>query len=179
MIRSTTIFGVRKDGNIAIGGDGQVTLDKTILKHNAKKIRTLYNGKVLAGFAGSVADAITLFDKFEKYLEKGKGDIQRAAIDLTKEWRQDKILRRLEAMLIVMNSAHSLIVSGNGDVIEPDDGVISIGSGSPYAYAAGRALLKHSDLSAEDIVRETLIIVSDICIYTNNHLIIETLREGK
>lgn len=175
MIRSTTIVGVRKGNSIAIGGDGQVTLDKTILKHNAKKIRKLYNGKVLAGFAGSVADAITLFEKFENHLERTKGDIQRAAIELTKEWRQDKILRKLEAMLIVMNSEHSLIVSGNGDVIEPDDGIISIGSGSPYAYAAGRALLKFSDLNAEEIVRETMGIVSDICIYTNNKAVIETL----
>ncbi|MDY6786874.1 MAG: ATP-dependent protease subunit HslV [candidate division WOR-3 bacterium] len=174
-INSTTILGVRKDGKTAIGGDGQVTLDKTVIKHSANKIRRLYNNKLLAGFAGSVADAITLFDKFEKYIEKDKGDLLRASIDLTKEWRQDKFLRRLEAMLIVMDSEHSLIISGNGDVIEPDDGVVSIGSGSPYAYAASRALIKHSELTAEDIVKESLSIVADICIYTNNRIILETL----
>lgn len=175
MIKSTTILGVRKDGKIAIGGDGQVTLDKTILKHSAQKIRTLYNEKVLAGFAGSVADAITLFEKFEQYIDKDRGDLKRAAIDLTKEWRQDKILRRLEAMLIVMDKEHSLIISGTGDVIEPDDGVISIGSGSPYAFAAARAMMKFSDLGAEEIVKESLKIVSDICIYTNDHIVVKTI----
>ena len=169
-IRSTTILGVRKNGSFAIGGDGQVTLGNTAIKHSAKKIRKLYNGKVIAGFAGSVADAITLFEKYENYLERNKGDLLKSAIGLTKEWRQDKILRRLEAMLIVMDKKHSLIISGNGDVIEPDDGVISIGSGSPYAIAAARALVQFSDLSAKDIVKESLHIVSDICIYTNNHI---------
>ncbi len=175
-IRSTTILGVRKDGVFAIGGDGQVTLGDTVIKHGAHKIRELYNGKVLAGFAGSVADAITLFEKFENYLEKNKGDLVKAAIGLTREWRQDKILRRLEAMLIVMDKEHSLIISGNGDVIEPDDGVVSIGSGSPYAYASARSLVKFSTLSVKEIVEESLKIVSDICIYTNNNI---SIMEGK
>lgn len=174
-IRSTTILGVRKDGKIALGGDGQVTLGETVIKHGAKKIRRLYNGQVIAGFAGAVADAITLFDKFENYLEKDKGDLLKAAINLSKEWRQDKILRRLEAMLVVMDKEHSLIISGTGDVIEPDDGVISIGSGSPYAYAAARAMVAFSDLEARQIVEESLKIVSEICIYTNNRIIIETI----
>lgn len=174
-ILSTTIIGVRRDGVSAIAGDGQVTLGETAIKHTAKKVKRLYNGNVIAGFAGSVSDALTLFDKFENYLIKDKGDIIRAATDLTKEWRQDKILRQLEAMLIVMDKEHSLIISGKGDIIEPDDGIVSIGSGSPYAYAAGRALLKHSNLGAEEIAKETLKIVSDICIYTNDKITIEVL----
>jgi len=176
IIRSTTILGVRKNGTVCIAGDGQVTLGETIIKHGAKKVRTLYNGSILAGFAGSVADALTLFDKLEGYIQKDKGDIYRAATDLTKEWRQDKILRQLEAMLIVMDKEHSLIISGKGDVIEPDDGIVSIGSGSSYAYAAARALIKHSSLSAEDIVKETMKIVSDICIYTNDKITMKILK---
>ncbi len=174
-IRSTTILGVRKNGKIALGGDGQVTLGETVIKQGARKIRRLYDGKVIAGFAGAVADAITLFDKFENYLERDKGDLLKAAINLSKEWRQDKMLRRLEAMLIVMDKDHSLIISGTGDVIEPDDGVISIGSGSPYAYAAARAMIAFSQLEAKEIVEESLKIVSDICIYTNSRIVTETI----
>uniref|UniRef100_A0A7C3J691 ATP-dependent protease subunit HslV n=1 Tax=candidate division WOR-3 bacterium TaxID=2052148 RepID=A0A7C3J691_UNCW3 len=176
MFRSTTILGLRKDGITVMGGDGQVTLGDTIVKKGAKKVKRLYDGKVLAGFAGSVADALTLFDKFERYLISSKGDIIRAATDLTKEWRQDKILRQLEAMLVVMDKEHSLIISGKGDVIEPDDGIVSIGSGSAYAYAASRALLRYSNLTAEEIVVNSLKIVSEICIYTNDNLTIEVLK---
>lgn len=173
---STTILGVRRGNITALGGDGQVTLGDTIVKHGAKKIKRLHNGEVLAGFAGSVADALALFDKFENYLTKDKGDIIRAATDLTKEWRQDKILRQLDAMLIVMDREHSLIISGKGDIIEPDDGVISIGSGSSYAYASARSLLRFSDLSSERIVEESLKIVSEICIYTNSRITVEVLK---
>lgn len=175
-LRSTTIVGVRKNGKVCIAGDGQVTLGETVIKHGAKKVRTLFNGSVLAGFAGSVADALTLFDKFEGYIQKDKGDLYRAATDLTKEWRQDKILRQLEAMLIVMDKEHSLIISGKGDVIEPDDGIVSIGSGSPYAYAAARALMRFSGLEADEIVVETMKIVSEICIYTNDKISMEVLK---
>lgn len=176
MLRSTTILGVRKDGITVMGGDGQVTFGETIVKKGAKKVKRLYDGKVLAGFAGSVADALTLFDKFERYLISAKGDIIKASTDLTKEWRQDKILRQLEAMLVVMDKEHSLIISGKGDIVEPDDGIVSIGSGSSYAYAASRALVRYSNLSAEEIVINSLKIVSDICIYTNDNLTIEVLK---
>lgn len=176
MLRSTTILGLRKNGITVMGGDGQVTLGETIVKKGAKKVKKLYEGKVLAGFAGSVADALTLFDKFERYLINSKGDIIKASTDLTKEWRQDKILRQLEAMLIVMDKEHSLIISGKGDIIEPDDGIVSIGSGSAYAYAAARALIRYSDLSAEEIVTNSLKIVSEICIYTNDSLTVEVLK---
>jgi ATP-dependent HslUV protease subunit HslV len=167
---------VRHKGNTAIAGDGQVTFGgNTIMKHNAKKVRRLYHGKVMAGFAGSVADAFTLFSKFETKLEEFNGNMMRAAVELAKEWRMDRVLRRLEALLIVVDAEHLLIISGNGEVIEPDDGVTAIGSGGPYALAAARALVSHSDLDAKEIVQEALQIASSICIYTNDHITIEEL----
>jgi ATP-dependent HslUV protease subunit HslV len=160
----------------AIAGDGQVTFGQnTIMKHNAKKIRKIYEGKVLAGFAGSVADAITLFEKFEGKLQEYHGNLVKAAVELAKEWRMDKMLRRLEALLIAADKEHILIISGNGEVIEPDDGIAAIGSGGPYALAAARALNRYSDLSAEKIVEESLRVASEICIYTNSHIAVESL----
>jgi ATP-dependent HslUV protease subunit HslV len=160
----------------AIAGDGQVTFGQnTIMKHNAKKIRKIYEGKVLAGFAGSVADAITLFEKFEGKLQEYHGNLVKAAVELAKEWRMDKMLRRLEALLIAADKEHIFIISGNGEVIEPDDGIAAIGSGGPYALAAARALNRYSDLSAEKIVEESLRVASEICIYTNSHIAVESL----
>lgn len=176
MFHATTIIAVRHQGKIAIAGDGQVTFGgNTVMKHNAKKVRRLYHGKVLAGFAGSVADAFTLFAKFETKLEEFNGNLMRAAVELAKEWRMDRVLRRLEALLIVADTERMLIISGNGEVIEPDDGVTAIGSGGSYALAAARALVKFSVLSAADIVRESLQIASDICVYTNDHITVEEL----
>jgi len=173
--RSTTILSVRREGRVAIGGDGQVTLDKTIMKHNAHKIRSLYNDKVLVGFAGASADAIALMTKFEGKLEEYHGDLYRASVELAKDWRTDKILRRLEALLAVVNKDSSLIISGTGDVIEPEDGILAIGSGGPYALAAARALLSNTELNAKTIVEKSLEITSSICIYTNNHFDIREL----
>lgn len=176
MFHATTIVAVRYQGHTAIAGDGQVTFGQnTIMKHNAKKVRRLYQGKILAGFAGSVADAFTLFAKFESKLEEYNGNMMRAAVELAKDWRTDKVLRRLEALLIVADAEHLLIISGNGEVIEPDDGVTAIGSGGAYALAAARALVKHSSLSASQIAREALEIASNICIYTNDHIMVEEL----
>lgn len=175
MVRSTTILAVLKDGDVALGGDGQVTLDKTIVKHTARKVRRMFNDKVIGGFAGSAADGLTLFEKFEAKLEEYNGNLLRAAVELAKDWRTDKILRRLEAMMVVADKKHLLILSGNGDVMEPDNNVASVGSGSPYAQAAAAALLKHTDLSAEEIVTESLQIASSICIYTNDKITIEKL----
>jgi len=176
MFEATTIVAVRHQGKIAIAGDGQVTFGgNTIMKHNAKKVRRIYHDKVLAGFAGSVADAFTLFAKFESKLEEYNGNMMRAAVELAKEWRMDRVLRRLEALLIVTNIDHLLIISGNGEVIEPDDGVTAIGSGGPYALAAARAMVQHSALSAPEIAREALLIASSICIYTNDHITVEEL----
>jgi len=158
-----------------VAGDGQVTFDKTIMKSSARKVRRLYNDKIIAGFAGSTADAFTLFTRFEAKLEQYHGQLQRSAVELGKEWRTDKYLRHLEALLIVADETTSLILSGGGDVIEPDDGVVAIGSGGPYATAAARALLRHTDLSARDVVQEAMKIASEICIYTNSDLIIEEL----
>ena len=173
---ATTIVAVRHQGKTAIAGDGQVTFGQnTIMKHNAKKVRRLYHGKVLAGFAGSVADAFTLFDKFEGKLEEFNGNMMRAAVELAKDWRQDRVLRKLEALLIVVDDKHLLIISGNGEVIEPDDGVTAIGSGGPYALAAARALVQHSSLSAAEIVRNALEIAANICVYTNDHITVEEL----
>ncbi|HLF85114.1 MAG TPA: ATP-dependent protease subunit HslV [Blastocatellia bacterium] len=174
-VRSTTILAVRKDNHVAVAGDGQVTFDKTIMKSGARKVRRLYNDKIIAGFAGSTADAFTLFTRFEAKLEQYHGQLQRSAVELGKEWRTDKYLRHLEALLIVADENTSLILSGGGDVIEPDDGVVAIGSGGPYATAAARALLRHTDLSARDVVQEAMKIASEICIYTNSDLIIEEL----
>lgn len=176
LFHATTIVAVRHQGKTAIAGDGQVTFGgNTVMKQTAKKVRRLYHGKVLAGFAGSVADAFTLFGKFENKLEEFNGNMMRAAVELAKEWRLDRVLRRLEALLIVADDHHLLIISGSGEVIEPDDGVTAIGSGGPYALAAARALLKFSSLSASEIVREALEIASDICVYTNSHITIEEL----
>lgn len=172
-IRSTTIVAVRRDGKLAVAGDGQVTFDKTIMKHGARKVRRIADGKVIAGFAGSAADGITLLEKFEGKLSEYKGNIVRAAVELAKDWRQDRALRRLEALLLVGNAEHLFVVSGTGDVIEPDEGVAAIGSGGPYAQAAAVALVAHSSLSAEEIAREALLIASKICIYTNDDVTVE------
>ncbi len=173
--RGTTVLSVRRGNKVVIGGDGQVTLGPTILKGNACKIRRLYKDNVIAGFAGGTADAFTLFERFERKLEAHQGQLVRAAVELAKDWRTDRILRRLEAVLAVADSKATLMISGNGDVIEPEGGLIAIGSGGPYAQAAARALLDNSDLDAEEIVRKSLMIAGDICIYTNHHLTIECL----
>ncbi|MBU0479277.1 ATP-dependent protease subunit HslV [bacterium] len=175
MTRSTTILTVRHKGKVAIGGDGQVTQGETIMKQNAKKLRRLYNDQVLVGFAGATADAFTLFERFEKKLEEYNGNLQRAAIELAKDWRTDRVLRRLESLLAVVNKDYSLLISGTGDVIEPSDGVLAIGSGGPYALAAAKALIKYSDLSAAEIVKEAILIASSICIYTNDQIVVEKL----
>jgi ATP-dependent HslUV protease subunit HslV len=176
MFKGTTILCIRVNGKVAIGGDGQVTLGNTILKHNAKKVRTMYSDKILAGFSGATADALTLFEKFEGKLESYSGNITRAAVELAKDWRTDKILRRLEALLIVADIEHTFIISGTGDVIEPEVGVAAIGSGGPYAQAAARALIENTSLSARDIVEKAMNIASDICIYSNQNIVIEELN---
>jgi ATP-dependent HslUV protease subunit HslV len=173
--RSTTVVGLTYKGRTVIGSDGQVSFGQTVMKKNANKIRRLQNGNVLAGFAGATADAFTLFTKFEDYLEKYAGNLERSAVELAKEWRTDKYLRQLEALLAVLNKDKSLIISGTGDVIEPDDGIVAIGSGGNYALAAARMLVRHSDLSARAIVEESLRTASEICIYTNDHFTIEEL----
>jgi len=175
LIKGTTILCVRRDGKVAIAGDGQVTMGNTVLKHNAKKIRRMFGEKVIAGFSGATADALTLFEKFEGKLESYRGNITRAAVELTKDWRTDKILRRLEALLIVADAEHTFIISGTGDVIEPEDGVAAIGSGGPYAQASARALYENTSLSAREIVEKSMRITSDICIYTNKNITIEEL----
>jgi len=172
---ATTIVGVRHKNQVAIGGDGQVTLGQTVMKHNSSKIRKLYNDTILAGFAGAAADAFTLFDKFEEKLERYSGNLPKVAVELAKEWRTDKYLRRLEALLAVMDKKSIFLISGTGDVIEPDDGIIAIGSGGNFALAAARGLVKHSSLNAEEIVKESLKIAADICIYTNTNIKTETL----
>jgi ATP-dependent HslUV protease subunit HslV len=175
LIRSTTVIGLRRNGKAALGGDGQVTIGGTIMKQHSNKIRKLHNNEVLAGFAGAAADAFTLFERFEEKLEQYRGNLDRAAVELAKDWRTDKYLRRLEALLAVINDKHALIVSGTGDIIEPDDGIVAIGSGGSYALAAARMLLKHSKLSAKEIVKEALESAADICIYTNRNFVIEEL----
>ncbi|PIQ45929.1 MAG: HslU--HslV peptidase proteolytic subunit [Deltaproteobacteria bacterium CG12_big_fil_rev_8_21_14_0_65_43_10] len=175
MFKGTTILCVRNKGKVALGGDGQVTLNDTIMKHGAKKVRRLYNDNVIAGFAGTTADAFTLFEKFEGKLEQYHGNLTRAAVELAKDWRTDKILRRLEALLIVADKEHTLIISGNGDVIEPDEGAIAIGSGGAYALASAKALIKYSDLDVKSIVEESMKIAADICVYTNDRIFIEEL----
>ena len=172
---ATTILGVRKDGKAAIAGDGQVTLGNTIMKAHARKIRKVYNESILTGFAGAAADAFTLFEKFEAKLEQYSGNLYRSAVELAKEWRTDKYLRRLEALLAIMNREHALIISGTGDVIEPDDNIVAIGSGGPYALAAARALMNHTDLNAKEIVSKAMEITGSICIYTNDKLTVESL----
>ncbi|MGI8740710.1 MAG: ATP-dependent protease subunit HslV [Gammaproteobacteria bacterium] len=173
--RGTTILSVRRDGKVALGGDGQVTLGQTIMKGNARKVRRLYQDKVIAGFAGGTADAFTLFERFEGKLEKHSGQLTRAAVELAKDWRTDRMLRRLEALLAVADADASLIISGNGDVIEPEQSLIAIGSGGPYAQSAARALLENTELSAREIVEKALNIAGDICIYTNRNISIEEL----
>ncbi len=173
--RGTTIVSVRREGQVALGGDGQVTLGDTIMKGNARKVRTLLGGKVLTGFAGGTADAFTLNERFEAKLQEHNGNLTRAAVELAKEWRTDRALRRLEALLAVADATTSLIISGNGDVIEPENGLIAIGSGGPYAQAAARALLDDTELSPRDVVEKALNIAADICIYTNHNTTIETL----
>ncbi|MDX9709570.1 MAG: ATP-dependent protease subunit HslV [Trichloromonas sp.] len=175
MFHGTTILCVRKNGEIALAGDGQVTLGNTVMKHGARKLRRMYDDRVLAGFAGSTADAFTLFEKFDAKLQEYRGNLPRAAVALGKDWRTDRILRRLEALLIVANAETTLILSGAGDIIEPDDGVAAIGSGGPYALAAARALLGHSELPARQIAEQSLRIAAGICIYTNDSILVEAL----
>jgi ATP-dependent HslUV protease subunit HslV len=172
----TTIIGVRRDNEVVVGGDGQVTLGNTVMKNNAKKVRRLYKDQVLAGFAGATADAFTLFEKFEGKLEKYSGHLTRSAVELAKDWRTDKMLRNLEALLIVADKDVSLLISGNGDVIEPQDSIIAIGSGGSFAQASAKSLYENTDLSAEDIVKKSLHIASEICIYTNSNLTIEKIN---
>jgi len=171
-IRSTTILSVRRDGKVALGGDGQVTVGETVMKATAQKVRTLANGRLLAGFAGSAADGLTLFQKFEEKIERFPDNLRRAAVELAKDWRSDRVLRRLEALLAVTDKESSFILSGTGDIIEPDDGVLAIGSGGPYALAAARALLANTPLPPADIVRRSLEIAGEICIYSNNRITI-------
>jgi ATP-dependent HslUV protease subunit HslV len=174
-IKSTTVIGLIKNGKAAMGSDGQVTVSNTVLKHNTKKVRKIYKDRVIAGFAGSTADALTLFEKFEAKLEEYKGNLPRAAVELAKDWRTDRYLRRLEALLAVMDLKNAFIISGNGDVIEPDDGIVAIGSGGSFATAAARMLVKYSDLSAAEVVKESLNTAADICIYTNHNITLEEL----
>lgn len=175
IIRSTTILAVRRDGRVAIGGDGQVSVGDTIMKSQAVKVRALRSGKVLAGFAGAAADAFTLFEKFEEKIERHPGNLPKAAVELAKEWRSDRVLRRLEALLVVCDREHGFVISGNGELIEPDDGILAIGSGGSYALAAARALMANTTLSAPEIARKAMMIAGEICIYTNQNItVIET-----
>lgn len=176
-INATTILGIVHNGRAALGGDGQVTLGNTVMKHNAVKIRTISNGKVLCGFAGASADSFTLMERFEDKLQQYRGDVDRAAVELAKDWRQDKYLRRLEAMLAVIAEGKALLISGNGDVIEPDDQIVAIGSGGMYALAAAKMLKKYSKLPAKDIVKEALITASQICIFTNDKINVVELKK--
>ncbi|NPU97663.1 MAG: ATP-dependent protease subunit HslV [Candidatus Omnitrophica bacterium] len=175
VIRSTTVLAIRRGEEAVIAGDGQVTLGDTVMKTNARKVRTMYDGEVLAGFAGTSADAFTLFEKFEAKLDEYKGNLMRSAVELAKDWRTDKILRHLEALLIVCDQKTMLVISGTGDVIEPDDGIIAIGSGGPYALAAAKAMLKFTDLPLRRIAEEAIKLAADICIFTNSHIMIESL----
>jgi ATP-dependent HslUV protease subunit HslV len=172
----TTILSVRRGGAVALGGDGQVTLGNVVIKGGAKKVRRLYQDRILAGFAGGTADAFTLFERFEAKLDKHQGNVLRSAVELAKDWRTDRILRRLEAMLAVADKAHSLIITGMGDVLEPEQGIIAIGSGGPYAQSAARALLENTELGPRDIVDKALAVAADLCIYTNHQRTIETLE---
>ena len=176
-IHATTILCVRRDGKVAMGGDGQVTVGDTVMKAHANKVRTLASGKVVAGFAGAAADAFTLFEKFEEKMERFPGNLSRAAVELAKDWRSDRVLRRLEALLAVANFQHAYVLSGSGELIEPDDGILAIGSGGNYALSAARALLAHTDLSARDIVQKALDIAADICVFSNQHISIVELSK--
>jgi ATP-dependent HslUV protease subunit HslV len=175
LFHGTTILSVRRGAKVALGGDGQVTLGNVVIKATARKVRRIYNDRVLAGFAGATADAFTLFERFEAKLDKHQGQLQRAAVELAKDWRSDRILRRLEAMLAVADATSSLVITGTGDVLEPEYGIVAIGSGGPYAQAAARAMLEHTELSAPEIVKQALTIAGDICIYTNQNHVIEVL----
>ena len=175
-IRGTTILAVKKNDKVTVAGDGQVTLDTTILKHGARKVRRLYNGDVIVGFAGATADAFTLFDRFDQKLEQYNGNLLRSAVELTKDWRTDRVLRHLEALMIAVSRDYSLIISGNGDVIESDDDVMAIGSGGPYAQAAARALVRHTNLTSSEIAKEAMKIAAEICIYTNDHITLEEIE---
>ena len=175
IVKGTTIICIRHKGKVAIAGDGQVTLGDTVLKQKASKIRTLYKGKILAGFSGATSDAFALFSRFEVKLEEYRGNLPRAAIELAKDWRLDRSLRRLEALLVVADEKHSFLISGTGDVVEPDDGILAIGSGGSYALAAARSLIKHTQLSAKELVKEAMKISAEICIYTNANITIEEL----
>ncbi|MDZ7640865.1 MAG: ATP-dependent protease subunit HslV [Desulfurivibrio sp.] len=174
-IRSTTVVAIRHQGQVAMAGDGQVTMGSVVVKHQARKVRRLYHGKVITGFAGATADAFTLFEKLEQQLEKYGGNLLRAAVELAKEWRTDRMLRRLEALLVAADAERSLLISGNGDVIEPDDGILAIGSGGAYAQAAAKGLIAHSDLEAAEICRASLRIAGELCIYTNEQIQLEIL----
>ncbi|MBR5882537.1 MAG: ATP-dependent protease subunit HslV [Mailhella sp.] len=177
-LRGTTILAVRNEHGVAIGGDGQVTMGQSmVMKHTARKVRRLYRGQVVAGFAGATADAFTLFERFEAKLEESGGNLLRAAVEMAKDWRQDKFLRKLEALLIVADKERTLILTGTGDVIEPDDGVAAIGSGGAYALAAARALAKHTSMGPAEIVREAMALAADICVFTNSHLTLETIEK--
>ncbi len=173
--RSTTVLAVRRNGKVAVAGDGQVTLGDTVMKHKARKVRKIYNGKIIVGFAGAAADALSLFERFEGKLEKHQGNLTRAVVELAKDWRTDRILRRLEALLLVVDKNNSFLISGTGDVIEPDDGVMAIGSGGAYAQAAAHALLTHTTLSAAQICREAMEIAANLCIYSNSEITVEEL----
>lgn len=175
MIRSTTIIGLRDDRKVVLGGDGQVSFGDTVMKQHANKVRRMYDDQILAGFAGSAADGLTLFTRFEAKLDEFRGNLVRSVVEFAKDWRSDRYLRRLEALLVVLDAEHSFVISGSGDIIEPDDGIAAIGSGAPYALAAARALLKHSSLDARAIVEESLLIAASICVFTNTELTIEEL----
>ena len=175
VMKGTTILVVRRGGRVVVAGDGQVTMGDTVLKHQARKVRRLFNGRVIVGFAGTTADSFTLFERFEAKLEQYNGNLRRAAVELAKDWRTDRILRRLEALLTAVDRDNALVISGTGDVIEPDDNVVAMGSGGPYALAAARALMKHTDMDAEKIVKEAMNITASICIYTNANYTIEVL----
>src|SRR5471032_1475708 len=175
MIHSTTILAVRHRDRSVLAGDGQVTLGQTVVKHTARKIRRLYNDKILAGFAGSAADSFALFSRFESKLEQYRGNLERSAVELAKDWRTDRILRRLEAMLVVLDKTSTFLLSGNGDLIEPDDGIVAIGSGGPYALAAAKALAQNTDLDARSIAEKSMAIAAEICIYTNANIAVEEL----
>lgn len=174
-MRGTTILAVKHRGKVTVAGDGQVTLDTTVMKHGARKVRRLYHDQVIVGFAGATADAFTLFDRFDQKLEQYKGNLVRAAVELTKDWRTDRVLRHLEALMIAVSRDSFLIISGNGDVIESDDNVMAIGSGGPFALAAARAMVRYSDLTATEIARQAVKIASEICIYTNDHIVVEEI----
>ena len=174
-IRSTTILSVRRDGKLAMGGDGQVTMGESVMKSKARKIRRLFNEKIIAGFAGSTADALSLFSRFEQKLEEYHGNLSRSVVELAKDWRTDRALRHLEALLLVADEKNTYLLSGNGDVIEPDDGIVAIGSGGPFALAAARALVKHTAMPAREIVQEAMLIAGQICIFTNDQIVIEEI----